>query len=365
MKAKENQFTTSRRGMLKIIGTGSAAMMMGEYGFIPSVDRLDDPEIGSKKEAALPNSRSNVAFATGTDRRAMMHEVMKPYEDFLRKGIKGKQVVIKPNMVSTSVPLCATHVDAIRGVMSFLKPFYKGQFIVAEATAGNGDSIVGFQNYGYMDLQKEFDVKFVDLNKGGGSPIWILDQNLYPDKIQIADIFTKPEYFIISLSRLKTHNSVVMTAGVKNIMMGAPLNIPAIDGAAAVSYKRRMHAGGPRWLHYNMYQVAKNIRPNFTIIDGVEGMEGNGPSGGTAVNHKIALAGRDVFAVDSICARLMGIPLENVGYLNFGAADGLGIIDREKIDIIGEKDPSQFIIPYKLHENIATQLQWKDPLKTM
>ena len=364
MKKNEDQFTTSRRDMLKYIGLGSATMLLGNFGFIPSVDKFEGLAKPVKKQTQISSGRSSIAFATGTDRRAMMAEVMKPFEAMIRAGIKGKQVVIKPNMVSTSVPLCATHVDAIRGVMEFLQPFYKGQFIVAEASAGDGDSAVGFKNYGYLDLQKDFDIKFVDLNKAAGSPVFILDQNLYPDKIQIADVFVNPEYFIISLSRLKTHNTVVMTAAVKNIMMGAPMIMPGADGGQPTHYKRRMHAAGARWLHYNIYQMAKQIRPDLAIIDGVEGMQGNGPSRGYVADHRIALAGEDSFAIDSLCARLMGIPLENVGYLSFGAADGLGIVDRDKIDIIGGQDIDKHIIQYKLSDNIDTQLQWKQPLKT-
>jgi hypothetical protein len=59
----------------------------------------------------------------------------------------------------------------------------------------------------------------------------------------------------------------------------------------------------------------------------------------------------------------MGIPLANVGYLNYCAADGLGIVDREKIDIIGGKDPDNFVIPYKLHDSIERQLEWMLPFK--
>jgi uncharacterized protein (DUF362 family) len=91
-------------------------------------------------------------------------------------------------------------------------------------------------------------------------------------------------------------------------------------------------------------------------------MEGNGPINGTPVDHRIAMAGFDVVAIDSMCARLMGIPLENVGYLNYCAAAGLGNMDRDKIDIIGGKDPDKSIITYKLGSNITNQLEWKDPL---
>ncbi len=365
MKKNEDQFTTSRRDMLKYIGLGSATMLMGNFGFIPSVDKFEDLTRPVQRQPLNTSGRSNVAFATGTDRRAMMAEVMKPFEAKIKAGIKGKQVVIKVNMVSTNAPLCATHVDAIRGVMEFLKPFYNGQFIIAEASAGDGNSSVGFKNYRYLDLQKDFDIKFIDLNKAAGSPVFILDQNLYPDKIQIADLYVNPDYYIISLSRLKTHNAVVMTAAVKNIMMGAPMIVPGVNGGQPTHYKRRMHAAGPRWLHYNIYQVAKQIRADLAIIDGVEGMQGNGPSRGYEADHRIALAGEDSFAVDSICTRLMGIPLEQVGYLNYGAADGLGVVDCDKIDIIGGQDIDKYIIKYKLSDNIDTQLEWMQPLKTL
>ena len=123
-----------------------------------------------------------------------------------------------------------------------------------------------------------------------------------------------------------------------------------------------MHSGGPRFIHYNIYLMAQSVLPDFTIIDGVEGMEGNGPIDGTPVAHKIALAGQDAVAVDSMCCRFMGIPLEDVGYLNYCAAGALGSIDREKIHIIGPEDPDKHIIKYKLSPNIAYQLEWKDPL---
>lgn len=362
MKSKEDQLVTSRREMLKLVGIGSASIFLGEFGRIPSVDMFDNPEISANKKPVIPAERASVSLATGTDRREMIQEVLKPFEDKIRKGIKGKQVVVKVNMVSTNIPLCATHVDAIRGFMEFMKPIYKKQFIIAEASGSTSDSTVGFKNYGYMDLQKDFDIKFIDLNKAEGSPMWILDQNLYPDKIQIADLFVNPNYYIVSISRLKTHNTVVMTAGTKNMVMGAPINGPVINDVKPINYKRRMHAGGPRWLHYNMYQVAKQVRPNLVVIDGVEGMQGNGPNNGFPADHRIALAGEDVMAVDSMCAKLMDIPLENIGYLNFCAADGLGIIDREKIDILGGKDPDKYVMKYKLGDNIATQLQWKEPL---
>ena len=122
MKPKENQLITGRREALKILGLGSAAYFMNGFGRIPSVDMFEVPEMVSRKSPVIPAGRSSIAFTTGTDRRAMLFEVLKPFEAKIRNGIKGKQVVIKPNMVSTNIPLCATHVDALRGLLEFMKP---------------------------------------------------------------------------------------------------------------------------------------------------------------------------------------------------------------------------------------------------
>ncbi len=359
MKTSEKELVIGRRNALKMLGLGSAAMLSTGFNDLLAVEPAD---MKAKPKIQVNYGKSPVAFTTGTDRKEMLFEVIKPFEKEIKAGLRKKQLVIKPNMVVTNKELCATHKDALRALLEYLKPIYKGQIIIAESSSSVNSSD-GFKNYGYTDLEKDFNIRFYDLNtKSTGKPYYILDRNLHLDQIQIADIFADPGYYVISLSRLKTHNTVVMTGGIKNIGMAAPLNPGAVNGSKPISYKRNMHSGGPRWLHYNLYLMANSVRPDFTIIDGVEGMEGNGPINGTPVDHRVALAGFDVVAIDSMCSRLMGIPLENVGYINYCAAAGIGNMDRDKIEIIGSKDPDQSIITYKLGSNITNQLEWKEPL---
>lgn len=359
MKSSEKELVMGRRNALKMLGIGSAAMLsVGFSDVLASEPKGDKP----KPKKLAVESRSPVSFTTGTERRQMLFEVMKPFQNEIKAGLKKKQLIIKPNMVVTNIPLCAAHADALRALIEFIKPMYKGQIIIAESSSSVNSSD-GFKNYGYLDLAKEFDLKFIDMNTSStGTPVYILDRNLHLDKIQASDILTSPDNYVISLSRLKTHNSVVMTGAIKNLAMAAPLNPGAVNGAKPISYKRNMHSGGSRFLHYNMFLMTPHVMPDFAVIDGLEGMEGNGPINGTPVDHKIALASFDPVAMDSMAARLMDIPLENVGYLNYLAAAGIGNIDRSKIDIIGGKDPEKSIITYKLPTNIKTQLEWKDPL---
>ncbi len=301
--------------------------------------------------------KSKVAFTAGKDRREMVNQVMAPFKDMIAEGVKGKKVLIKPNFVSTNNPLCATHVDAIRGVLDFLKPIYSGKITIGESPAG-GSSMPGFQNYGYLPLQDEYGVELVDLNTHSTQTLYILDKDLRPQPIQIISDFLDTNTYIISVSRMKTHNTVVATMGLKNIVMGCPLNT-----GRPSSSKVLMHGASPRWLHYNLFLIAHRVRPNFTVIENLEGMEGDGPISGTPVEHGVALAGPDVMAVDSIGAQLMDVPLENLGYLNYCADAGLGIIDRANIDIIGDAKPTDHIIKYQLAGNIEQQLEWKNPLQ--
>lgn len=359
MESSEKQLVIGRRSALKMLGLGSAAMLTVGFSDVLAVEPKGDRP---KPKLLASESRSSVAFTTGTERRQMLYEVLNPFQKEIKAGLKKKQLIIKPNMVVTNTPLCATHVDALRGLLEFLKPIYKGQIIIAESSSSVNSSN-GFQTYGYLDLEKEFNLKFVDINsESTGTPVYILDRNLHLDKIQASNLLTDPNSYVISISRLKTHNSVVMTGAIKNLAMAAPLNPGAVNGSKPISYKRNMHSGGSRFLHYNMFLMTPYVKPDFAIIDGLEGMEGNGPIGGTPVDHKIAMASFDPVAMDSMAARLMDIPLENVGYLNYLAAAGMGNIDRDKIDIVGGKDPAKSVITYKLPNNIAQQLEWKDPL---
>ncbi|MBN2182106.1 MAG: DUF362 domain-containing protein [Sedimentisphaerales bacterium] len=302
------------------------------------------------------SKKSRVSFITGSDRREMVYQALMPLKDEIEKGIQGKQIIIKPNFVGTRYPLCATHADAVRGLLDFLKPIYKEKIIIGESSAFEVTSN-GYMNYGYLPLEKEYNVTLVDLNEHSTKPVWITDRNIRPAKIQVISEFLNPKNYFISITRLKTHDTVVATMGLKNILMASPVS--QYNGRR---YKRAVHAGGPRWLNYNLFLLAQLMRPQLTVIDALEGMQGNGPVRGFAVEHGVALAGTDVLAVDSIGAQLMNIPLDNIGYLTYCAEAGLGNVDKSKIEIIGGKDPKDYVKRYQLPDSIERQLEWKSDL---
>ena len=339
-----DQWLSSRREFLKGCSLGIAGIALSPYELAN----------GASAEIQKPGV-SKVSFTTGTDRREMVYQLLKPFEREIKDGIKGKQVVIKSNFVRLDTPLCATHADAVRGLLDFLTPIYKDPVVIGASTAMTDKAAVGFQNYGYMNLPSKYNVKLIDLNEEPSTTLWILDKNRYPLNIEIINTFLNPKNYIISLTRLKSHNAVVATLGIKNIVMGSPKNFYQVNN----NEKSKMHEGGPVGINYNIFRIAEKVWPQLSILDGVEGMEGNGPSRGTLVNHGVALAGTDALAVDRVAVELMGINYSDIGYLQWCGKAGFGQDDLAKIKILGP-DISSHKITYKLHETIEYQLKWKN-----
>lgn len=112
-------------------------------------------------------------------------------------------------------------------------------------------------------------------------------------------------------------------------------------------------------MNYNLAVVAKKLSGFWGcgVIDGFEGMEGNGPIRGTAVPMHCALASPDLVAADRVALDLMMIPHHAVGYLQYAAALGVGQYDIAKIDIRGEK-PESLARKFKLQDQVQQQLDW-------
>ena len=340
---------TNRRMFIRTVSAGAAGALLG------------NPVNGGM--CGIPEQNpagSIVSFANGGDRRKLIREVLMPLEEKIRNDIRGKQVIIKPNCVFDNVPLCASDVDAIRGVLDFLKPIYKDTVVVAESSASENGTVKCFEDYKYTILPKEYDARLVDLNQDSFTRLWILDAKRHPLHVKIIDTFLDKNNYIISLARMKSHNVVVATLSTKNIIMASPINLPKSHPEYYENRyeKTKMHAGDARGTNYNIFRIAQRIQPNLAIIDGFVGMEGNGPVGGTPIEHGVALAGFDMIAVDRIGIELMGVDYADVGYLQWLSAAGIGQGDIDKITVTGP-DYRQYKKSYRMNENIKWQLEWK------
>ena len=320
--------------------------------------------------ASVPDTsykkRSRVALIHGEDRRRNVYESLKAIEDRIAPAIRRKdRIVVKPNDVSTRNPLAVTHADALRGILDFLEPFGK-PVVIAESSAGN--TYEAYEAFGYTALPNEYkklQLKLVDLNDEGlYEVIHILDGDLHPVPVRLARRLLDPDAFVICSAVLKTHNTVVATLSVKNMTLGAPLRSGPKE-SKRWNDKRHYH-GGVRQTHYDMYLTAQRMARHWgtTVIDGYEGMEGNGPSSGTPVDSRIAIASTDYIAADRVGVETMGIDPNWIGYLTYCHRAGLGQYDLAKIDVVGE--PIEKVKKkYLLHRDIERQLQWMGPMEEL
>ncbi|MGD8895626.1 MAG: DUF362 domain-containing protein [Acidobacteriota bacterium] len=318
-------------------------------------------------EAAGSPARATVALVQGDERRRIVAEALGLIEEQILPVLRTKKsVVIKANCVSTTRPLAATHRDAINGILDFLGPHWKGPVFIAESSAGDtGDA---FENFEYGKIASEHprhEVTLVDLNAEGlYEQLQILDDDIHLQPVRLAARLLDPEAYIINAGPLKTHNAVVATLSIKNMALGAPLRSGPGE-SPRWSDKRRYHVG-IRQMHYNILLTAQRMKPFWgaTVIDGFEGMEGNGPAMGLPVPSRIAIASTDFVAADRVGVEAMEIDPSWVGYLGFCGQVGLGCYDLDRIDVRGAK-LAEVKRKYQLHRDIDRQLQWMGPMRDL
>ena len=289
-----------------------------------------------------------VSLAKGGKRRDTVRRSLDLISHDIRKGLKPGKVVIKPNFVSTSVQLAASHADQIRGILDYFREFYDKKIIIAEAASPfTGGTSEGFENLVYHQLTEEYNVELLDLNEGPFEKIPILDKRGETIHVRVSSLLLDRNNYLISAAKLKTHDTVVVTLSIKNMVMGS---IYASD-------KGMVHQGY-KHINLDLAEIAGHVWPDLSVIDGHVGMEGNGPEYGTSVDIGIAISSIDPLAADRVACEVMGVHVNKVGYLYYCSEKRLGESDLEKINVTGQ-NLNEFIRPFRLHSKVEEQYMWK------
>ena len=323
-----------RRDVLKGCGLGALGLALGGKLLAPVVTSAAGGSRWVKKDGLFKTAGpARVALVKGNDRREITYQALKKIEDDVLASIGNRKILIKPNFVITTRQLAATHADAVRGILDFLEPHHKKQIIVGESTISRQGTFDGFKNYGYLPLEKEYNVKLIDLNKQPWKYRYVFGNGHRPTPIRIISDFLDPDTYIISAAKMKTHDRVVTTLSLKNTLLGAPLNDYEKND------KRLTHSiynfSREAVLHYNMFHLAQEIYPDLGVIDGFVAMEGNGPTGGTPVDTRLAFASLDPLAMDTLATKLMGFDPTQIMYLTSMAQAGMGQGDLKRIEVLG------------------------------
>ena len=310
---------------------------------------------------AVNETLAKVALTTGNNRADLVFRALQPFSAQIKKDIGKRRVILKPNNVMIDRQLAATHVDTLEGVIEFLKSIGITKNIMIAESAANGPTLDGFDNYGYTRLAKKYPVKLVDLDSQPVERLYVADERDFkPHAARFSSLLLDKDSYIVSVSRMKTHDRVTATLSLKNIVFGAPIKDLGFGWGASrkpgtVNDKPIVHGSGFKGINYNLFVLSKILHPHLAIVDGFEGMEGNGPNDGMPVDHRICVAGIDWLATDRTAIELMGIDYTKIAYLNYCAQAGLGVADLDKIEIIGEPI-ARHKKTYKLNDNYQKQI---------
>jgi len=322
----------------------------------------------AKSTKITVSAGSKVSLATGSNRSEVAFNTLRPFAKEIAQAVGNKRIIVKPNMVTSTIQLSAIHKDTIEGILEFYKSINKLENVVIAESTADGPAMTAYDNYGYIPVAAKYKVKLMDLDDAPPKLLYVMNElDIRPKPVRMTSLLMDRNNFVMSVARMKTHDRVVATLSLKNVALAAPVKDPGYGWGAsrkqgAKSDKAIVHGGGFRAINYNLFNLAYTIRPDLAFIDGFEGMEGDGPNNGTPVDHRIGVAGLDWLAADRVGIELMGIDPSNIGYLNFCADAGMGQFDLAKIDVVGER-VADHIKHYKLSRNIEKELQWLKPIR--
>src|ERR1039458_3797692 len=137
-----------------------------------------------------------VSLIKGDDRRKNVHDALEAIDDQIRPVLRHKKdVVIKPNNVSTVNPLAATNADALHGILDYLAPRFKGPVTIAEASAG--ETMEGFENFHYDRVAAERRAQhasLIDLNREARyQTMPLIDFDIHPSPVRLAARLLDPD----------------------------------------------------------------------------------------------------------------------------------------------------------------------------
>jgi len=254
----------------------------------------------------------------------------------MRPGLK---VVIKPNLIMAKNPdfPATTHPLVIKSVVRWLREQGIEDITLAESSGGlyNAEHMRHvYQVCGMnplvpdLKLNMDFSARTVNCKEGFAN-----------HSFHIITPIVEADY-IINVCKLKTHAMTGYSGGIKNLFG----TIPGLE-------KPQMHYRWPDIEDFSrmLLELAQTVSPQLTIIDAIDAMEGNGPTGGTSHPLHMLLAARDFYTQDYFAAGLM--KLEPMNIVMIRQAVEMGLAKPEELQLTGSQIPDN-LTPFQVPDTI-------------
>lgn len=240
--------------------------------------------------------------------------------------IKGKRILLKPNLVEPHMAAgqINTHPLVVRGAAEAFLRAGASKVLVAEGPGHSRDSLLVLEESGLGEVLREDRIRFTDLNYDMGFAAENAGRRTRFSTL-ILPVTLRGVDWVVSVAKMKTHHWAGVTLSMKNlfgimpgIFYGWPKNVFHWEG-----------------IERSILDINETVKPHFAIVDGIVGMEGDGPIMGKPKRAGVLVMGRNLPAVDATCARIMGIDPHKVSYLA-AASERIGPIRDSAIRQRGE-----------------------------
>ncbi|MHA2040159.1 MAG: DUF362 domain-containing protein [Promethearchaeota archaeon] len=235
-----------------------------------------------------------------------------------------KKVVIKVGIYNPETRMCST----VNTINTIVKSFNKVKnFLVVESDSGAGPGLKRLELWKdcFNDLVKPFnltdDTKTNLVNVAG-------------EKVPLSHVLFKPNIFI------STHVPRRFKDAGDDDLLNLGSIIKNLLGLIPDKKKYRFHKQLPSAL-LDMYEAVGGI--DLAVLDGTHVFLGHGEKRKT-ISPKLLIVGKDAFAVEAVGAHLVGFDPNEMPVLQEAKNRGLGEIDLDKINIIGDIEPSRRMI---------------------
>ena len=242
-----------------------------------------------------------------------------------RLTIQGKTVLLKPNLVGLDpLGVMNTHPAVISAARTSFLRLGAARVLIGDGPAMDRDTHAILESVRLREFTGKLGADFCDLNLDDVEQVILetraskLKELYLPKTVLGADL-------LVSMPKLKTHHWAGVTLSLKN-MFGI------VPGSCYGWPKNILHWAG---IDRSILDINAAARPDFAIVDGILGMEGNGPIQGTRKAAGVLIFSDDPVAADATACRIMGLLPEKVPYLA-RAGTMLGHLDPRKIQQLGE-----------------------------
>jgi len=244
-----------------------------------------------------------------------------------RLDVRGRRVLLKPNLVEFEAGSAInTHPMVVHAAMEAFLSLGAAEVRIAEGPGHRRNTLDLADAAGYFRVVPRFEDRFVDLNVDDvtllptRNPFSRLNELYLPNSALGADL-------LVPIAKMKTHHWVGATLSMKDLFGLVPSGIYGWP-------KNVLHWAG---ISECIADLHSHFPRQFALVDGIVGMEGNGPIQGVAKAAGVLVAGRDPVAVDATCCRIMRIDPFRIRYLQLALRDTTADIHEANIRQIGER----------------------------